>query len=560
MKSPAAPPPAILIVEDSPTQAEQLQFLLFKQGFQTEVARNGRLALEAIALRKPAIVISDIVMPEMDGYELCAAIRSDDRLADIRIVLLTSLSETEEVLRALQCGADYFITKPYDEEFLVEWIEAILAQRSGAPGESPANGDEIVYNRKSYAIRTERHRILDLLLATYESTIRKNVELRRAHDELRSMNDKLERAVAERTRALESETYQRQRTEAVLQNLRRAEETLAERHRALSVLYKITTVISVARDMREMCTGVLAAIAELRLFGFESHGRIFHVEDGRFTDTFALDAGHDPSRTCLAACEGGLCGEAARSGEIVLSREAGCGTHADGMPCAGCPGGHVIVPLKTQARLVGILCLCVDPANVPEMAEAGELLHSLGGQIAVGIENARIYEQTRHSSLHDPLTGLPNRRSMEIFFEKAYAQAARGASLSVLLFDIDRFKHYNDTYGHAAGDKVLISVGKVASEQLRDTDLIARYGGEEFLIVCLGLGLTESYKVAERIRAAIEQKTEVTVSIGVAAFNHGLADKEKLVECADVALYLAKNNGRNRVEVHVRKDPSPPLS
>ncbi len=550
----------ILIVEDSPTQAEQLQFLLFKHGFQTEVARNGRLALEAIGQGRPDIVISDIVMPEMDGYELCAAIRADARLVDTRIVLLTSLSETEEVLRALECGADYFITKPYEEQFLVERIEAILAQRRELAGNPPPAGDEIVYNRKSYAIRTERRKILDLLLATYESTIRKNGELRRAHDELRSMNDKLERAVAERTKALESETYQRQRTEAVLQNLRRAEEALAERHRALSVLYKVTTVISIARDLREMCIGVLGAISELKLFGFESHGRIFHFEDGRFTDRFSIAPDTHPPPPSLAACEECLCGQAARSGEIILSRGSEKDIQLMGAGCEGGPRGYVIVPLKTQARTVGVLCLCVDPANVPEMSDSEELLQSLGSQIAVGIENARIYEQTRHSSLHDPLTGLPNRRNMEIFFDKAYAQAARGASLSVLLFDIDRFKSYNDTYGHAAGDKVLVSVGKVASEQLRDTDLIARFGGEEFLIICLGLGLTESYKVAERIRAAIEKQTEVTVSIGVAAYNHGLADKEKLVECADSALYLAKGNGRNRVEVYVRKESAGPLS
>jgi diguanylate cyclase (GGDEF)-like protein len=555
MTTETAGTPAILIVEDSPTQAEQLRFLLVKHGFRTEVARNGRLALEAMEQSLPDIVISDIVMPEMDGYELCAAIRADARLAAVRIVLLTSLSETAEVLRALQCGADYFITKPYDEHFLVERIEAILSR---SDEDEPEDGDEIVHDRKRYAIRTGRRRILDLLLATYESTIRKNSELRRAHDTLRTLNDKLERAVDERTKALESETYQRQRTEAVLQNLRKAEEALVERHKALSALYKITSVISVARDMREMCTGVLSAMSELKLFGFESRGRIFLFDEGHFTACYSADPAEAPPAD-LAACERCLCGQAALSGRIILMREHDGETSPAGS-CGTDPHGHVIVPLKNQARTVGVLCLCVDPLQVPQFEESHELLASIGSQIAVGIENARIYEQTRHSSLHDPLTGLPNRRNMEIFFEKAFAQAGRGASLSVLLFDIDRFKSYNDTYGHAAGDKVLVAVGKVAAAQLRDTDLIARFGGEEFLVVCLGLGLTESYKVAERIRAAIETQTDVTVSIGVAAYNHGLADKEKLVESADSALYEAKHNGRNRVEIHVRKESKPTLS
>lgn len=548
--------PAILVVEDSPTQAEQLRFLLHRHGFRTEVAQNGRIALESMRRSRPDIVISDIVMPEMDGYALCSAIRADESLRDTRIVLLTSLSETDEVLRALECGADYFITKPYDEQFLVGRIGAILEKRTDSGAEGADDG-EIVHNRKRYSIRTERRRILDLLLATYESTIRKNQELRRAHDDLRCVNDKLERAVTERTEALRSETIQRRRAEDVLEELRRAEEALAERHRALSVLYKVTTVISGARDLRDLCTGVLGSISELELFGFRSRGRIFNVEDGRFTDCFSLDPdGNPPS---LASCEEGLCGLAARTGEIILSRdsgEKGCRSGA----CGHDAHGHIVVPLKTQARLVGVLCLCVERSAVPSIEAAGELLRSLGNQIAIGIENARVYEQARHSSLHDPLTGLPNRRNMELFFEKAYAQAARGASLSVLLFDIDRFKLYNDTQGHAAGDRVLVKVGKTAAEQLRDTDLIARFGGEEFLVICLGLGLTESYKVAERIRSAIESKTEVTVSIGVAAYSHGVPDKEKLIECADSALYLAKKNGRNRVEIHVRKQgesPSP---
>ncbi len=549
---------AILVVEDSPTQAVKLQYMLLKQGFDVGVAQNGALALEAMRSRKPDIVISDIVMPEMDGYELCRSIRKDPSLRDTSILLLTSLSEAEEVLHALECGADYFITKPYEEEFLVARIRGILAQRTGDAPREERSGDEIVYHRKNYAITTDRRRILDLLLSTYESTIRKNAELQRAHDELRNMNERLECAVTERTRAFDSEKRERQRAEEALQDLKHTEKKLVERHKDLSVLYQVATVISETRDLRDLCMGVLAGIAGLGMFRLRSKGTIFLVEDGRFVASHRLDVQGGETAYVLAECEKCLAGLAVRTGEIVLSRDSGTDERYTTAASPGDRHGHVVVPLKSKAGIVGVLCLCLDPESVPEADGATwELLGSLGNQIAVGIENARLYERTRYSSLHDPLTGLPNRRNMEIFYDKAFAQTNRGIPLSVLIFDIDRFKRYNDTHGHSAGDQVLVSVGKAASAQLRDGDLICRYGGEEFLVVCQGLGMTESHRVAERIRCAIERETDVTVSVGVATYYDGVSGRGKLIEHADSALYRAKKNGRNRVEIHVREEENP---
>jgi DNA-binding response OmpR family regulator len=109
----------ILIVEDSPTQAEQLKFILQKNNYQVCFARNGREAIDLLKRRMPTIIISDIVMPEMDGYQLCKFIKSDEALKKIPVVLLTSLSDPGDVLKGLECGADNFMTKPYDEKTLV---------------------------------------------------------------------------------------------------------------------------------------------------------------------------------------------------------------------------------------------------------------------------------------------------------------------------------------------------------------------------------------------------------------------------------------------------------
>src|SRR5659263_380826 len=95
----------ILVAEDSRTQAEQLGFLLEQHGYQVTIAADGKLALAAAQAQKPALVISDIVMPEMDGYELCKAIKADEKLKDIPVILVTTLSDAQDVIRGLECGA-----------------------------------------------------------------------------------------------------------------------------------------------------------------------------------------------------------------------------------------------------------------------------------------------------------------------------------------------------------------------------------------------------------------------------------------------------------------------
>ena len=116
----------ILIAEDSPTQAEQLRYLLEQHGCVVASAANGKEALAAARRRKPDLIISDVVMPEMDGYGLCKRIKSDEKLKNIPFVLVTMLSDTQDVIRGLECGADNFIRKPYDERYLLSRIHYLL--------------------------------------------------------------------------------------------------------------------------------------------------------------------------------------------------------------------------------------------------------------------------------------------------------------------------------------------------------------------------------------------------------------------------------------------------
>ncbi len=195
----------ILIVEDSLTQAEQLRYMLEQHGYRTEVANSGAKALAILSERKPELVITDSVMPEMQGYELCQRIKSDKNMRDIPVILLTSLTGTENVLHGLACGADSFITKPYGEDYLLSGIARILSEKTLNKNLRQKISVEIMLNGQKSSIETEYHQILNLLISSYEAAIIKNTELIKAQDSLKLMNDRLEVLVKERTADLTAE-------------------------------------------------------------------------------------------------------------------------------------------------------------------------------------------------------------------------------------------------------------------------------------------------------------------------------------------------------------------
>jgi diguanylate cyclase (GGDEF)-like protein/PAS domain S-box-containing protein len=234
--------------------------------------------------------------------------------------------------------------------------------------------------------------------------------------------------------------------------------------------------------------------------------------------------------------------------------------------------GWMGVPLKVKDRIIGMLALdSIQPNRFTNVH--GRLATAFADQVAIALENTRLFEETQWLAIHDSLTGLYNRRHYMSLAWGEFQRATRyGKPLSVIMLDIDHFKRVNDTYGHLIGDQVLQLIANICDKQLRVHDVIGRYGGEEFVILLPETAAVslissndedEPYEiepakvVAERLRSVVESTIintargdiSVTISLGIAELNSDIKKIDQLIDCADQALLNAKKMGRNRVVI-----------
>ena len=186
----------ILIVEDSPTQAERLRRLIQSKSYRVRVAANGRLALSLLREHRPQLVLSDIIMPEMDGYQLCRAIKEDPALRDIPVILVTALNDAKDIIRGIECGADNFVRKPYAEDYLLSRIGHMLVNQKlrQAPD---TEGIALYLGEQKHFIHAGRQQILDLLISTYEQAVQVNSELQQRERQVIELNMRLAHHAAE---------------------------------------------------------------------------------------------------------------------------------------------------------------------------------------------------------------------------------------------------------------------------------------------------------------------------------------------------------------------------
>lgn len=254
MDAPAKRSVRILIVEDSRTQAEYLRHILEQEGYRVILADNGRDALEQIAAGRPTLVLSDIVMPEMNGYELCRQIKQNPATATIPVILVTQLFDPVDVITGLESGADDFIIKPFDPASIGERIGSILSSL-GRPDPDGALPDLVVsLFDKTRTIAASRLRILSILLSTYDVAVRKNAELEEARERLNAVNEQLGKAVDDLRKS--NSSLEQENTER-----RRVEKALDEANRKLNLMASITRhdVLNQLTTQQEYLEGAIAS-------------------------------------------------------------------------------------------------------------------------------------------------------------------------------------------------------------------------------------------------------------------------------------------------------------
>ena len=210
------------------------------------------------------------------------------------------------------------------------------------------------------------------------------------------------------------------------------------------------------------------------------------------------------------------------------------------------------IPMLVYSDVIGVINVTNKLDETGFTDEDVELLKAVADQAAIAINKAQLWEM----AVTDSLTGLYVRRYFIVKLQEELHRAERySKGFSIVMADLDRFKHVNDSFGHTAGDRALKLVAKFLQKNIRDVDVIARYGGEEFVFLLPEADKEEAYTVSERLRSKLaevrfDELPPITVSLGIASYPEDSDDIDQLIKKADAALYSAKQSGRNKVAVY----------
>lgn len=600
----------IMVVDDNVENRYLLEVLLKAHGHTVVLAENGLEALEALRREPVGLIISDILMPKMDGYRLCREAKQDERLRDIPFVFVTaSYTEEKDERFALALGAERFIRRPIEPDAFMRIIDEVATTGVAKASTFPHNGGYLA----AYAERVV-HKLEEKITALEaEIVARKRAEaaLRESEEKFRGFaeaaeqvfwitglqpervvyaNPSFEHIWGRSTNDLYAdprlwmETIHPEDRERVAQAFQQWLQCLPDAR--YDAEYRIVTpegkirwisdcgfVIPSLGDQAPRVAGIAEDITERKLAEEalrESEERYRSLTAALVEGVILMDA-EGTILTCNASAErmlGVAIGDT--HGRTMFDRHLP--VHEDGAPYTadaypqnvtlrtGQPCRAVIMGLCRQDD--GITWLSV---NAQPLLRAGtDQPHAVVTSFADITEQKLLERELQQQARIDALTGAANRRQFINEAEQAIALSRRYRhALSLLMLDIDRFKSVNDTYGHHAGDLVLQTLTRVCKTELRDVDLLGRIGGEEFAVLLPETGAERALHVAERLRQAVANtaakvednlSVHITVSIGVATLNDEDSSVDMLLQRADQALYDAKESGRNAVRVAAAQD------
>lgn len=336
----------ILIAEDSATQAMQLQSTLEERGYKVVVAGDGEQALAAARRSRPAVIVSDVVMPKLDGYGLCAAIKADDGLKEIPVILVTTLTDPEDVIRGLESGADNFLRKPVDQQYLLSRIDYILMNRELRKNQKMRLGVEINIGGRRQFITAERQQILDLLISTYEQAVQINHDLKQREQELARSNHVL------------AELYR------IAESLNRAVSEVEVADAALERVLQLPYV-------RSGWIRLLHAADEFRTIAWRDLPAWLSTEDA-----FTGPCG------CQRKVAGGALSGATNIGDCERMKAA-----IGELECRS----HACVPLIINGRAIGVMN-AIGYGDGSLDLDALKVLDGIGNQVAVALDRAQLHQ------------------------------------------------------------------------------------------------------------------------------------------------------------------------
>jgi two-component system cell cycle response regulator len=447
----------VLIVDDIPTNVRLLEARLTAEYYEVVTASSGPQAIEICNTSDVDIILLDVMMPDMDGFEVCQRLKANPKTQHIPVLMVTALDQPSDRVRGLEVGADDFLTKPVDDMQLMARVKSLVRLKS----------------------------LTDELRA--RATTGQQIAI---EDSMRAM-DKINTAAGS---ILIVDTDQR--------HAERIKNYLTPEHDVDILLQPADAVFQVTGASYEL------ALVAMALTDF------------------------DPLRVCSQ----------------IRTLE-----HTRNLPII------LIADEADKPKVVRALDLGVNDF-ISRPVERNELAARVRTQIRrqrYALELRQSVNNTMALAVTDDMTGLYNRRYFDrhlgVMLGKAQNQER---DMALMILDIDHFKAVNDTYGHDIGDAVLKEFAARLKRNIRGVDLACRFGGEEFVVLMPDTDFGQAELVAERVRQSIAERSfevnagrplSVTVSAGV-TLNESAADTpESLIKRADVALYRAKREGRNRV-------------
>ena len=445
----------VLVVDDILPNVKLLEAKLSSEYYDVLTATSGAEALEKIEAESPDLILLDVMMPGMDGFEVCAKVKENPIMAHIPVVMVTALTDPADKVRGLESGADDFLSKPINDTALMARVRSLVR----------------------------------LKMATDEWRVRENTanQLGVVEGTSSVMNQSAENA---KILLVEDKDF----------DVKKIRETLESDH---GDIMSVTSGVEAIKEVSENEYELL--IISLNLAN----------EDG------------------LRLCSHLRSNEKTRSTPIVMvASDEDMERVAHGLEI----GAHdyIMRPI-----------------------ERNELLARVRTQIRRKRFQERLratYDISLSMALTDTLTGLYNRRYLEVHLEKLLQKNRESKkSLAVLMIDIDHFKSVNDTHGHKVGDEILQKFAERLRDGLRPTDLVARLGGEEFTVILPDVTEERAYMVAERLRRSIandpipcsteQGALDITTSIGGSIIDFEPHTVQEALERADKALYVAKEEG-----------------